>query len=186
MSERLRALQDMIRTELRVNDATLREETKGSTCRPVKIRRSGPCLVLSFNTTVASVCIKDRLFPLFREQEGVARMCDYWILCERGDEDPILYVLLCELKSGDPKDGIAQIENGRLLAEYVLDMVSLHRGVGMREGVEVRGLVFSPNGLSLKAGLRPGRTVYAPRGRLRTDVAFLRDGAEYHVSALCG
>ncbi|MCK6591322.1 MAG: hypothetical protein L6Q76_27535, partial [Polyangiaceae bacterium] len=72
------------------------------------------------NATVDGVCIKDRLFPLFRPIEGVARMCDYWMLV---DLDDTMYVLLCELKSGK-LSGLAQLENARLLAGYFISMVS--------------------------------------------------------------
>jgi hypothetical protein len=138
----------MLRDGLVVADNVLREDDPDSTCEPVRIHRSGQCVVISFNAKVSfkakddAICIKERLFPLFREQEGVARMCDYLIFCEQGDEPPVLYVLLCELKSGKTEGAVAQIENAKLLAEYVLEMVGHHKKLGKPE-VRHRGLVFS-------------------------------------------
>jgi hypothetical protein len=186
----IQALQEMLRDGLAVPDAELREDDPGSSCQPVKIHRSGRNLVLSFNAKIPftargePVCIKDRLVPMFREQEGVARMCDYWIFCEKGDEDPTLYVLLCELKSGKPLGGLGQLENARLLAEHVLAMVGHHREIGM-ERIEYRGIIFCNHRAAPKAGLRPGKLPYAPRGRLQIPVAVLSDRGEYHVAALC-
>jgi hypothetical protein len=178
----------MLREGLQAPDAVLREDDAGSTCQPVTIRRSGKSVFISFNAKVKltprgePVCIKDRLFPLLREQEGVTRMCDYWILCEQGDEAPVLYVLLCELKS-NKADGVAQLENGKLLAEHFVKMVGHHRGLPVGR-VEYRGLIFS-RVRAPKVGLRPGKIGYTARGRLALPVVFLRDGSAYDLSALC-
>jgi hypothetical protein len=191
MSKRgfVQAIQEALRDGLMVADAELREDAAGSTCKPVRIHRSGKCVVISFNAHVSftprgdSICIKDRLFPLFRERGGVARMCDYWILCEQGDDAPVLYVLLCELKSGKPDGAVAQIENAKLLAEYFLAMVGHHEEIGLPR-VEYRGLVFSHRPAP-KAGLRPGRITYTTLGRLPIQVAYLSDGADYWLRTLC-
>jgi hypothetical protein len=111
-------------------------------------------------------------------------MCDYWILCEQGEETPVLYVLLCELKSGKPEDAIPQIENAKLLAEYILEMVGHHKKLGKPEA-QYRGLVFSRAHRFPKAGLKLGKMVYTPMGRLQTQVALLGDGTEYWLSSLC-
>src|SRR5271170_4741161 len=86
------AVRDLLREGLAVPHAELREDDPGSTCQPVRIHRSGKSIVVSFNEKLSFkaraelVAVKDRLFPLFREQEGVARMCDYWIFCEEEDD----------------------------------------------------------------------------------------------------
>jgi hypothetical protein len=186
----LQAIQDLLREGLVVADNELREDDAGSTCEPVRIHRSGKCVVISFNAKVSfwakddAICIKDRLFPLFREQEGVAGMCDYWILCERGEEAPVLYVLLCELKSGKTDGAIAQIENAKLLAECVLAMVGHHKKLGKPEA-RYRGLVFSRRRPPPKAGLKPGKLPYVTSERLKIQVAYLNDGSEYPLSFLC-
>lgn len=83
------SLQEMLREGLAVPDTDLRE---ANTSQSVKIHRCGKNLVISFNAMISfstqkePVCIKDRIFPLFREQDGVARMSDYWILWETGDD----------------------------------------------------------------------------------------------------
>jgi len=185
----MKAIQDLLREGIWLPDLVLSENARGSTCKPVRIRRSDRCVFISFNAKVPftpkgePICIKDRLFPLFDpDVEGVARMCDYWILCERDDERPVLYVFLCELKSGDP-GGLGQLENGKLLAEHFVNMVAYHRKLAPR--VEYRGIVFSPRFRGPKAGLKPGPIRYADKGRLPMPVAFLGDGTEYHLAALC-
>jgi hypothetical protein len=185
----LQAIHDMLRDGLVVADNELRENDEGSTCKPVRIHRSGKCIVISLNAKVTStpradsICIKERLFPLFREREGIARMCDYWILCEHGDEAPVLSVLLCELKSGKSGGAVAQLENAKLLAEYFLAMVAHHNKLGM-PSVTYRGFVFSRRP-GPKAGLRPGKLAYITSERLRLQVAYLNDEPEYWLSALC-
>jgi hypothetical protein len=85
----VQAIQTALREGLAAQDTELREDDPDSKCRPVKIRRSGKNIVVSFNAKISlstkddPVCVKDRLFPLFREHEGVARMCDCWIFCEQ-------------------------------------------------------------------------------------------------------
>jgi hypothetical protein len=186
----IQAIQEMLREGIAVPDAELREDDPGSTCKPVKLRRSGKSLVVSLNAKLSfkakaePVNIKDRLFPLFREQEGVTRISDYWIFCEQEGEDrtPVLYVLVCELKSGKP-DGLAQLDNAKLLAEYFVKMVKHHREVSGE--VRYRGIVFSHKYLAPKAGLRPGKTVYTSETQLKLPVAYLRDGGECQLSYLC-
>ncbi len=186
----LQAVDEVLRHGLVVTDNELREEDEGSTCKPVRIHQSGKCVVVSFNAKISfgprgqPICVKDRLFPLFREIEGVARMCDYWIFCEQGEDDPVLYVLLCELKSGKLEGAIDQLENARLLADYFLAMVGHHADLG-KPRVEYRGIVFSHHAVS-KSGPRPGRMAYATtKGRLPLQVAHLSDGADYWLSTLC-
>lgn len=185
----IQSVQEMLREGLAVPDTELYEGTPGSTCRRVKIHRSGKSLIISFNATISftskgeRVCVKDRLFPLFRKQEGVARMSDYWIPWETGDETPTLHVLLCELKSGKP-DGVAQIENARLLADYVVKMVGHHRGLAL-DRVDYRGIIFCNHPLAFKAGLRPGKLPFSPRGRLQIPIAILSDRGEYYLPNLC-
>jgi hypothetical protein len=186
----IQAIHEMLRDGLAVSDKELREDDENSTCRPVRIHHSEQSIVVSLNARVPSkekaqpICIKDRLFPLFREHEGVTRMCDYWILCEQGEETPILYVLLCELKSGRPRDGIAQLENAKLLADYFLTMVAHHQELEARH-VEYRGLIFCNNPRAPKAGLKPGKVTYSLSGRLQIPVAFLSNQANYYMTALC-
>ena len=185
----IQSVQEMLREGLAVTDTELREDNPGSTCQAVKIHRSGKNLVLSFNAMISfstrkePVWVKDRLFPLFREQEGVARMSDYWILWETPDEIPTLHVLLCELKSGRP-DGVAQLENAKLLAEYMVKMVAHHRGLSL-DRVEYRGIIFCHRPMPFKAGLRPGPMPYVPTGRLQIPVAILSDRGEYYLANLC-
>jgi|GEM_PF-6209569 hypothetical protein len=180
------AIRSMLRKELVSESHELHEDDAKSRCGPVKIHRSGKCLFVSFNALVENVRIQDRLFPLFQQMEGVGRMCDYWIFYEHAapNVDPVRYVFLVELKSGKG-DGLAQLENGKLLAEYFLAMVSHHQS-GSQGDVQFRGLVFSPVHRSSKAGLQPGKIKYRATGRFGLEVAFLRDKAPHSLPSFCG
>jgi hypothetical protein len=181
----IRAIRAMLRKELASESNELREDDPHSTCAAVKIHRAGKCVFVSFNAEVDNVRIQHRLFPLFQQVEGIGRMCDYWIFYEHSAPaaNPVRYVFLVELKSGKD-EGLAQLENGKLLAEYFLNMVAYHQR-GPHADVKFRALVFSPAYRPLKPGLRPGKIQYYKRGRLDLDVAFLRDEASHSLPSFC-
>ncbi len=177
------AVVSLLRDELSVRDGVLREDDAGSTCKEIQIKYTGKRLVLSFNAKIDGVCIQNRLFPLFRPREGIGRMCDYWIICEHGAPRAVPYVFLCELKSGNPR-GLDQLENGQLLAKYVVSMVAHHEKINV-DNVEYRGLIFSPAYRANKAGLTPGKCQYIKTGKPGMKVAFLPDEGPYRLEALC-
>lgn len=181
----IQAIRALLRKELASESNELREDDEQSTCAPVKIHRAGKCIFVSFNAEVDKVRIQHRLFPLFQQVEGIGRMCDYWIFYEHSAPKigPVRYVFLVELKSGKD-EGIAQLENGKLLAEYFLNMVAHHQR-GTAGDIKFRALVFSPAYRSPKPGLRPGKIQYYNKGRLGIDAAFLRDEATHSLPSFC-
>lgn len=187
----IEAISEMLRDDLKVTSGILSEDDDGSRCKAVTIKAPGKSLYISLNakvafkTNTAPICIKDRLFPLFQESKGIARICDYWILAEQITKNgPVLYVLLCELKSGTTGD-IAQLENAKLLAEYVIAMVAYHRKLP-HSRVEYRGLIFAPDVKSPKSSLRIKAATYTPQGRLGLPIMFLPDKFSYQLAWLCG
>jgi hypothetical protein len=181
----IHAIRTMLRKEVVSESNELREDNAHSTCAAVKIHRAGKCIFASFNAEIDKVRIQHRLFPLFQQIEGIGRMCDYWIFYEHSvaHAEPARYVFLVELKSGKD-EGLPQLENGKLLAEYFLKMVAHHQR-GPHGDVKFRALVFSPAHRSPKPGLRPGKVHYCKKGRLGIDVAFLRDEAAHSLPSFC-
>ena len=138
MASLLQAISDILRPQLlQAGPILLEESDPGSTCEAVTINKSGPAVVLKPDLRPEGVCGRpgcqftftapDRLFPLFRlDVAGLAAVCDYTVFCQENPEnDARIFVLLCELKSNNPGGARRQIENGRLLADYVLDMAAL-------------------------------------------------------------
>lgn len=176
----------------------LQETDPGSTCETVTIHKQGQALVLRPDLAAGGVCPRrecaltlgapDRLFPLFRlDVAGLCVMCDYIVFCQESSrEDARLFVLLCELKSENVGGSRRQIENGRLLADYILNMAAHHRAVRL-PAVERRGLVFSPKYKFPKGSLRKVRCPYSPLAGGFEDLpfAYYACGAEYPLEHFC-
>jgi len=128
------------------------------------------------------------LFPLFDpKRDGITKLCDYVILLPR-EKGERLVVLLCELKSTNPKGHLKQLRSGLLLLEYAINVVLLaHPPQRLPPLIEYRGITLtkSPN--------------VSPRGATKpaTSTDFLRDGEtglphlmaaagrEHHINAFC-
>lgn len=116
-------------------------------------------------------------------------ICDYIIFHQaRGavEDSAALYVLLCELKSGRPQQANEQLRNGKLLAQYILEMARRHCAIRLPDRIIYRGLVFSP--LARVPRSEPKRLSYAfiPDAR-EADLAlsFQRDSTEHALEHLC-
>ncbi len=130
----------------------------------------------------------DRLFPLFRLVAGISVMCDYIVFCQEASRDDArLFVLLCELKSENVGGSRKQLENGRLLADYILAMAIHHHAVRPLPTVERRALVFSPRFVVPKGSLRKQRCSYSPMsdGFVDMPFAYYASGAEYPLEHFC-
>ncbi len=199
MTTLLQAIGEILRPGLvQRGPILLTEADPGSTCKAITLRKSGQAFVLQPDQSAGGVCPRndcaytfsasDRLFPLFRDVPGLAAMCDYIVFCqESAGEDARLFVLLCELKSGDVKGSRQQIENGRLLADYVLSMARHHHAVRSQPTIERRGLVFSPKYDVPKGSLVKARCKYPTRFESFPDLpfAYYASGKEYPLSHFC-
>lgn len=202
LSPTLQAICDVIRPEHTQTPAVIRlEETSpSSTCPPVVITKSGPAVVLKLDTPGAWTCPRQdcplplapnqRLFPLFRsERGGLTQICDFIVFYQpREDEDAALYVLLCELKSSRGDGAMKQIENGKLLAEYILAITEHH---GLRQAlprVEYRGVLFyQPKGVrEPRGGQRRAACPYQRHGRMADlGVAVLPPVPQRDIAYFC-
>ncbi len=132
----------------------------------------------------------ERLFPLFHpDARGLRAMCDYIVFCQEtaGDDNP-LFVLLCELKSQKTTGAEKQIENGRLLADYILETAKLHHPMTTKPKVEHRGLVFT-TGRKVPMGnlVRAQRCAYTEmvEGFTKMKGAYYPCGGEYALEHFC-
>jgi len=92
-----------------------------------------------------SYATQDRLFPLFRIQEtDLTRSCDRIIFYQPRLDSP-LYVFLIELKQGG-KGGRRQLQNSRVLADYILSVTRLHHHGRLVSFPDIcyRAIVFTP------------------------------------------
>jgi len=175
MATLLQAIGEVLRPALVQRSPFRLEETdRGSTCEAITLHKSGQAFLLKPDQSAGGVCPRgdcaftfstpNRLFPLFQtEVAGIAALCDYIVFCqENSRDDAPLFVLLCELKSGNVKGSRQQIENGRLLADYIVAMARYHRAVQPMPEVFLRGLIFSPTYSVPKGNLHKVRCKYAP------------------------
>ena len=195
MTTLLDAIEKVLRPGLVQRGPLLLEETSPkSICKPIALHKNGQPWVQAImlrpdRVACAGMSIQDRLFPLFHHLiAGVAVMCDYIVFCQDIRRPECLFVLHCELKSNNPEGSRQQIENGRLLADYVLEMAKYHHALRDMPTVERRGLVFRPGVGVPKDNLFKKRCGYAPPYSDGFDdllFAHYPDGKEYPLSHFC-
>lgn len=199
----LQAIGEIIRPDLRRDGPIcLEEDAAGSRCGPVTLSKSGKALVLKLDGLPPPLCrqqgcqlryaANDRLFPLFdHHREGLTATCDYVIFYqeqqESGSTDAPLFIFLCELKSGRAGSAKAQVENTKLMVEYLLTMARRHGGPHEAPRIELRGLIFSPE---FEVPKRTGRTARCPYEVLKGGMpdlkfAYCRAGSQYDISYFC-
>ena len=195
------ALIELMRPALQVQGLVLEEHTPTSTCPPVKFTKQGRSLLLRPDNPI-HVCDRqdchakagspnERLFPFFVPQkEGLTALCDYLIFYEpracKPDAEAGSFVFLCELKSGSVKGSRRQLQNGKLLAEYLLAMARLHGEVHAKPIITYRGIVFSPRTRAPKPGLKGPRFVFEQDDKLSDlGVTQLPADTPWDLDALC-
>ncbi len=196
MTTLLEAIELVLRPGLTKRGPIMLEETSPrSICKTITLDKNGQpgmqaIMLQPDRVDNAGISIPDRLFPLFRHKSaGIAAMCDYIVFCQ--ETSPVsdrVFVLHCELKSLNPGGSRRQIENGRLLADYIVEMAKYHHSIGPVPAIERRGLVFRP-GLSVPKG-SPFKTRCAYDAPLKDGFHDLRfahypDGKAYPLSHFC-
>ncbi len=172
----------------------LEEKTSSSICKPITLHKDGQpwmqaIMLQPERVACAGLAIQDRLFPLFDHfTAGVAVMCDYLVFCQDIRHPDCLFVLHCELKSTNPGGSRKQIENGRLLADYIVEMAKYHHSLRDVPTIQRRGLVFCPAVGVPKDNLFRNPCRYAsPYADGFEDLTFAhyRDGNEYPLIHFC-
>ena len=199
----LQAIGDILRPELKQDGPIcLRESDPGSTCEPVTLHKTGPAVVLKVDSQRPQMCarpdcgfsfaVNDRFFPLFRiDQGGLTKLCDYIIFYshQRAESEASpMYVFLCEMKSGSPSGSRKQIENGRILTDYIVQMARHHKVIRSDSEIRYRGLIFSPQFREPKGHLRAGRCAYEPYQDGMQDLGVIHypAGKDYDLKQFCG
>lgn len=201
MSTLIQAIEELLRPEvIQKGPLALEELDKGSSCKAITLHKSGYVLALKPDLIGGKACSRpdcslgfssnDRLFPLFRSNvAGYTAMCDYILFCSLPEKDKHLFVLLCELKSGNAGSSQKQIENGRILADYILTMAKHHGALVSMPEIEFRGLVFGthPSYSVPKGNLRKVKCQYMPSSKGFPDMKFAHYpcGTGYPLSHFC-
>ncbi|MBA3545047.1 MAG: hypothetical protein H0T76_01045 [Nannocystis sp.] len=148
MASVIEAIRDILRPGIFEERAlVLREADPGSRCPAIALSKRGKALMIRPDQVPASgISPPDRLFPLFNiQKDGICQLCDYLVFYPQphpssGGSD--LFVFLFELKSGSAKGSVRQLRNGKLLADYVLEVAHLHAKDVQRPRVHYRGVTF--------------------------------------------
>lgn len=197
MAALLQAISEILRPSLRLDGPIeLQELDPGSRCEAIRLRRTGSSVVLKLDQPYRAcerpgcqlgLSANDRMFPLFDHRASeLCSVCDYVIFCQEKAEEA-LYVLLCDLKSGNVSGSRGQLENGRLLADYILAMAMHHRSLPSPGKIECRGVVFSPESPMPKGNLHKIRCSYTEyKDRTRAlKIAHYKCGMEYPLLHFC-
>lgn len=185
LSSLLQAIHDVLRAEFVERPSVIRlvEAASDSTCPPVVIKKRGPALVLKLDAHTDG-----RFFPVFRNDiAGLTQVCDYIVFYQPDEQTPIVFVLLCELKSSLRSGALQQIENGKLFAEHIIAMAAHHRLVQDPPHLRYRGIVFQGRGVREQRGAEM-RTVcqYKQHQRMQgLAYAFLPALPERDISYFC-
>jgi hypothetical protein len=198
MTTLLQSIAEILRPELQDNRSPITlEEPQHPEFDPVILSKSGPALVLRLDAVPARPCPRpgcglalstsDRLFPLFRvDTEELAASCDYVIFYQPKQDTTRLYVLLCELKQGSAGHSKRQLENSRLLIDYLIAMASYHRPVQSRPDLVYRGIVFSSRYAAPKPGTRDARCTYVPNSGRMADLMLVHTrNTRYPLDYFC-
>ena len=196
----IQALEELLARRLvQKGPLVLEEDDEGSTCPSTPLERSGQAIAIRFKPwalegETIKIPTNRWLFSLFEvgANPGVSKSCDYIIFVSLPGDTSKLYVFLCELKSGSGKGkgkgrGItAQINNGKLIAEHILNVVRLHGGLQQQVEVEFRGLIFARKAGGMKGAQRlPGTIQYEVDDATNLKFLRLRAGDKYLLRALC-
>jgi len=201
----LQTLANLLRPELCQQPATiwLRERSHGKEgdLASVTLHKKGPAVVLKLDGFTPRRCSRlncectfsadDRFFPLFQAVAGVRAICDYIIFYqwprERTDASGPLYVFLCELKSRNTGGSGGQIENGKLLADYIISMAKYHGENPVDQRIVYRGLLFSSNVRPPKTAIEHKPVRYENRSRRLADLKLIHYpcGSEWALSHFC-
>lgn len=101
------------------NTFELKENNKNTKCKKAKIKKTANVLVYKFDKEPQrdGMKIKDK-FPFFNNVPGVKSMADFLLFYVRNDR---LFVIICNLKSGNISNSPDQIEAGKIFANFLVE-----------------------------------------------------------------
>jgi hypothetical protein len=97
----------------------LKEDNKKAKCRTAKIQRTSDVLVYKFDKTPKreGIEIIDK-FPFLNEVSGLKSMADFILFYEKKGR---LFVIICNLKSGNKGNSADQVESGKIFANFLVE-----------------------------------------------------------------
>lgn len=181
------ALRGMVRPDLLVRPdaqgaARLVETAVESRTKPTVLRHAERSVVLRFDACVglSGGAVDERLFPLLGEGHGWRSSCDYLLVAPLSRK---LYVIFIELKTSQAKGAQLQIENTKILVDWLVEVVLFHNKDLVRPDVVHRGIILK------NATQRPRDAQRCPYSRetphLEIPHSILPAGEEYGVSYFC-
>jgi len=168
----------------------LTEESATSRCGPVRVRHAGASWALRLKDG-------DHL-PVLAElskERSVRRLPDYVVFSEprspaQRPDDVALNILVCELKSSvaGAASAWAQVQLGKLLAEYLVRVAVHSLGESEVPGLWCCGLIASPElptNMVAKGNTRPGRVEHPNKfdKLTRMRVYYVPGGGEIHLES---
>jgi hypothetical protein len=177
----------------------LEEPRPESTCKPITLHKRGKALVLRPDQRAPEMCDRpgcqfrlgpsDRLFPLYKlDVANLTAVCDYIIFYQNTSaDDAPLFILLCELKSKNLDGSTRQMENGGLLADYVVNVAKHHARLSSETPIIRRGLLFSTVGPLPKGDIRTTPCAYKSVPGSFSDMRFIhyRCGQIFQIEHFC-
>jgi hypothetical protein len=140
----------------------LTEEAETSHCEPIRVRSGTESWALRLQSDDHL-----RVLAPLSKEHSVRRLPDYLVFSEprvpaQRPDDVALNILVCELKSGATGAGeaLAQVQLGKLLAEYLLRVAAHSVGEAEAPKVWCCGLIASPEfpaSMLAKGSTRPGK-----------------------------
>lgn len=180
-------LRSMVRPDFLVQPdaqgaARLVETAVESRIKPTVLRHAERSVVLRFDACVGTSggAVDERLFPLLGEGSGWRSSCDYLLVAPSNQK---LYVIFIELKTSRAKGAQLQIENTKILIDWLIEAVLLHHKDLVRPDVVPRGIILK------NAIQRPRDAQRCPYSlgtpHLKIPHSILPAGEEYGVSYFC-
>jgi len=119
-------------------------ETKSqASCRWVEfnLKQSVPCFGFSIDKS-RKIGEGDPIFPFFNpKKEGICSKNDAFLVCQKKQQ---IYVLLIELKSGDPGKYLKQLRAAQAFFQFIIARIKLHYHCSHSlDNIQFRGLLFS-------------------------------------------
>jgi hypothetical protein len=192
MKDLLDALHEILEPQRHVLEpVVLEESTDANKCAPLHLKSAHPHWALRLQSDDHL-----RVLAPLAAERSVRKLPDYLVFSEppiapERPEDVALRVLVCELKSSatGAEKGLAQVQLGKLLAEYLVRIAAHSLGGTDMPRVWCSGLIASPqlpSNLLTKGTTRPGKVEPPNRfdSRSRMRIFYSLGGQELHLESL--
>lgn len=148
------------------------EDQVGCSCKFVTINR------LSKNFAFSLDISGEEPFPFFKDTKGIKQRNDAILFCEYNQQ---LYVLIMELKSNNPFDGIKQLRAGKNFVRYIIETLNLNFAIQpSTDSIIYKNIIFTTNPSSTNRPVNARRKAFY-RSIGDIDVAFEKCNTQYNL-----